>query len=86
MIWLKRDRCKREQEIVGELIEAGHDPVMLAAVALKLARAEEKQRPIEEVGEVRARRQNPAATADGAIGQTARLGDPTKEGKAQRFA
>ncbi|MBN2043777.1 MAG: DEAD/DEAH box helicase [Anaerolineales bacterium] len=56
MVWLQRDRCKREQEIVRDLIEAGHDPVMVAAVALKLARSEEKQRPIEEVSEVRARR------------------------------
>lgn len=61
MIWLKRDRCKREQEIVQDLIEQGHDPIMLAAVSLKLARAEEKQRPIEEVGEVRHRRK-PART------------------------
>ena len=60
IVWLKRDRCKREQEIVGELIEAGHDPLMVAAVALKLARAEEKQRPIEEVSEVRARRARPS--------------------------
>jgi ATP-dependent RNA helicase DeaD len=60
MVWLKRDRCKREQVIVGELIEAGHDPLMVAAVALKLARAEEKQRPIEEVSEVRTRRARPS--------------------------
>ncbi len=60
MVWLKRDRCKREQEIVADLIEEGHDPVMLAAVALKLARAEEKQRPIEEVSEVRSRRAKPS--------------------------
>jgi len=57
MVWLRRDRCKREQEIVMDLVEQGHDPVMVAAVALKLARAEEKQRPIEDVGQVRTRRQ-----------------------------
>ena len=60
MVWLNRDRCKREQEIVGELVEAGYDPLMVAAVALKLARAEEKQRPIEEVSEVRARQARPS--------------------------
>jgi ATP-dependent RNA helicase DeaD len=54
-VWLRRGRCKREQEIVTDLIEAGHDPLEIAAVALKLARAEEKQRPIEEVGAVRTR-------------------------------
>jgi len=55
-IWLRRDRCRRESEIVTELIAAGHDPLMIAAVALKLARAEEKQRPIEPISEVVARR------------------------------
>lgn len=55
-VWLRRGRCKREQEIVAELIEQGHDPLEIAAVALKLARAEEKQRPIEDVAEVRVRK------------------------------
>ena len=53
MVWLERDRCKREQEIVDELVIAGNDPVKVAAAALKLARVEEKQRPIDKVGEVR---------------------------------
>jgi ATP-dependent RNA helicase DeaD len=59
IIWLKRDRCKREQEMVADLVEQGHDPIMVAAVALKLARAEEKQRPIEDVSEVRRRVRKP---------------------------
>jgi ATP-dependent RNA helicase DeaD len=46
MIWLRRGRCSREREIVAQLLEDGHDPTEVAAVALKLARAEEKQRPI----------------------------------------
>jgi len=54
-VWLKRDRCQREQEIVNELLLGGHDPVKVAAVALKLARVKEKQRPIEQVSQVRAR-------------------------------
>jgi ATP-dependent RNA helicase DeaD len=37
---------------VTELAEAGHDPIEIAAVALKLARAEEKQRPIARMSEV----------------------------------
>ncbi len=46
MVWLRRGRCSREREIVAQLIEDGHDLAEVAAVALKLARAEEKQRPI----------------------------------------
>jgi ATP-dependent RNA helicase DeaD len=54
-VWLRRGRCVREREMVAELVEAGHDPVEVAAVALKIARAEEKQRPIEQVTPVEAR-------------------------------
>ena len=53
MMWLKRDRYKREKELVEGLVAEGFDPVSVAAAALKLARAEEKQRPIYPVGEVR---------------------------------
>jgi len=52
-IWLRRNRCQREREIVEELVESGHDPMEIATVAIKIARAEEKQRPIQEIGEVR---------------------------------
>lgn len=52
-MWLERDRCKREEEIVAELVEAGHDPQKVAAAALKMARVEEKQRPIQKLGELR---------------------------------
>jgi len=55
-VWLNRGRCHREQEIVAKMVEAGHDPAMIAAVALKLARAEEKQRPIEPLGKIKERR------------------------------
>lgn len=53
-IWLGRGRFKRELEMAQELIEAGHDPLNIAAAALKIARADEKQRPIAEVAEVKA--------------------------------
>jgi ATP-dependent RNA helicase DeaD len=53
MVWLRRDRCVREKEMVSDLMEAGFDPIDIAASALKLARAEEKQRPIAAVSEVR---------------------------------
>ncbi|OQY90057.1 MAG: hypothetical protein B6D38_04960 [Anaerolineae bacterium UTCFX1] len=54
-VWLGRGRYKRELEMVQELIAAGNDPLNIAAAALKIARADEKQRPIAEIGEVRTR-------------------------------
>ncbi|MCB8976471.1 MAG: DEAD/DEAH box helicase [Ardenticatenaceae bacterium] len=51
-VWLKRGRCARERELVNDLAEAGHDLLEIASVALKLARAEEKQRPIARISEV----------------------------------
>ncbi len=53
-IWLGRGRFKRELEMVQELITAGHDPLNIAAAAIKIARADEKQRPIAEVADVKA--------------------------------
>src|SRR5512139_689965 len=55
-IWLGRRRYKREMEMVQELIEAGHDPLNVAAAAVKIARADEKQRPIAEISEVKSER------------------------------
>ncbi|NCF65133.1 MAG: DEAD/DEAH box helicase [Chloroflexi bacterium] len=53
LVWLRRGRCSREREMVTKLIEEeGYDPLEIAASSLKLARAEEKQRPIERIGEV----------------------------------
>jgi ATP-dependent RNA helicase DeaD len=52
-IWLGRERYKRELEMVQTLVEEGHDPLNVAAAAIKIARADEKQRPIAEVGEVK---------------------------------
>ncbi len=51
-VWLRRGRCRRERELVAELTEAGHDPIEIAAIALKMARAEEKQRPIAQISKV----------------------------------
>lgn len=48
-MWLKRGRAKEERALVESLIADGADPLDLAAVALKIARAEEKQRPIAPV-------------------------------------
>jgi ATP-dependent RNA helicase DeaD len=52
-IWLGRGRYKRELEMVQELVEAGHEITNIAAAALKIARADEKQRPIAEISEVK---------------------------------
>ncbi|GAP13056.1 ATP-dependent RNA helicase CsdA [Longilinea arvoryzae] len=50
--WLKRGRCLHERELVEGLVAEGQDPVAIAAAALKIARAEEKQRPIDPISEV----------------------------------
>jgi ATP-dependent RNA helicase DeaD len=52
-VWLGRARYKRELEIVNQLIAEGFDPVMIAGAAIKMARGDEKQRPIAEVNEVK---------------------------------
>ncbi|MEM7125767.1 MAG: DEAD/DEAH box helicase [Chloroflexota bacterium] len=51
-IWLRRGRYRREREMVEAMIEEGFDPVEIAAAAIKVARAEEKDRPIAEVSPV----------------------------------
>ncbi len=48
-VWLKRGRCKRERELVDGLVAEGYDPLEVAAIALKMARAEDKQRPVAPV-------------------------------------
>ena len=45
-MWLKRQRVKEERALVEMMVAGGVDPLELASVALKLARGEEKQRPI----------------------------------------
>jgi ATP-dependent RNA helicase DeaD len=64
-IWLGRGRYKRELEMVQTLVEEGHDPLNVAAAALKIARADEKQRPIAEVGEVKDERKRPERAGTG---------------------
>jgi len=50
-VWLNRGRCQKERQMVAELVEAGHDPVQIAAIALKMSRSREKQRPIAPISE-----------------------------------
>lgn len=47
--WLVRGRCRRERELVEQLVANGFDPLEVAAAALKIARSEEKQRPVMPV-------------------------------------
>lgn len=49
VVWLKRSRFNKEREMVSLLIEQGYKVEDIAAAALKIARAEEKQRPITSV-------------------------------------
>jgi len=58
-VWLNRGRYSREMEMVTTLVEAGHDPLDVAAAALKMARADEKQRPIDPVSEVKKAERKP---------------------------
>ena len=50
--WLQRNRCKHEREMIDKLVEQGYDALEVAAAALKVARQEEKQRPVAEIREV----------------------------------
>lgn len=54
-VWLKRGRCGKERVTVQTLMDAGHDPVEIAAAALKMSRAQEKHRPIANVSDVKMR-------------------------------
>lgn len=67
MVWLKRGRCNREREMVSDLTTAGYDAMTIAAAALKVARGEEKQRPIAPISEVEERRA-PSRKRDGKSG------------------
>lgn len=46
MVWLKRGRCLNERALAEKMVADGFDPLDVAAAALKVSRAEEKQRPI----------------------------------------
>jgi len=56
LVWINRGRCAKERELVMELVEAGHDPIEIAAAALKLSRGDEKQRPIEAISPIESSR------------------------------
>jgi ATP-dependent RNA helicase DeaD len=55
-VWLRRGRCQHERDLVQILAAQGHDVAEIAAAALKLIRADEKQRPIAPISELREER------------------------------
>lgn len=50
-VWLRRGRYRQERDMVETLMGEGYDAVDIAAAALKLARTEERKRPIVPVSE-----------------------------------
>jgi len=51
-IWLQRARYNKERELVGKLADEGYDSHEIAAAAMRIARAEERRRPIAPISEV----------------------------------
>ncbi|WP_319587565.1 DEAD/DEAH box helicase [uncultured Desulfobulbus sp.] len=58
-VWIKRGRCRREREVVDMLVLTGHSPEDVAAAALKLARGDEKKRPIDSITPIKEEQFNP---------------------------
>ena len=83
-VWLGRARYKRELEIAQELVAAGHDPLQVAAAALKMARGDERQRPIAEVGEVKSDRREKEVGKAGRRESTGRRERPERGGDPRR--
>ncbi len=52
LVWLNRGRCKAERALVEQMVAEGHDPLDVAAAALKMVRAADNERPIEPIGKV----------------------------------
>ena len=58
--WLQRGRCEKESQMVTRLVEMGHDPLQIAAISIRMARGEEKQRPIAQISDVKEARDQKA--------------------------
>lgn len=52
---LMTEQLNAEVALVGQLIAEGHDPAMIAAAAMRLARSDELRRPVEDISPVRER-------------------------------
>ena len=55
-VWLKRGRTGGERRLAATLVDAGYDPLEIAAAALRHVRTVEGQRPILPLTEVQERR------------------------------
>lgn len=84
-VWLQRGRCKRERELVEKLVEMGHDPLDVAAVSIKLSRAEEKQRPIASVSPVVEFEMRPQGSRFDRNDRRPRFGEPANGGSRGGF-
>jgi ATP-dependent RNA helicase DeaD len=83
-IWLGRGRFKRELEMVEELLQQGHDPMHVAAAAVKIARADERQRPIAEIQEVKSERRDKEFSREGRQESNRRGERPERGGGTRR--
>jgi ATP-dependent RNA helicase DeaD len=86
-VWIKSGRCRREREVVDMLMLTGHTPEDIAAAALKLARGDEKKRPIDPITPIKEEQFNPRDRKNerfprGAVKQ-AEPGRPTGTGPGQ---
>jgi len=52
LVRLQHGRCQQELQMVTRLVEMGHEPLQIAAIALNSIWGEEKQRPIAPISEV----------------------------------
>ncbi len=57
-VWLERDRSKREQEMAEYLVASGHDPIKIAAAALKMVKQSENNSKIAKISEVQLNKYN----------------------------
>ena len=51
-IWLKRGRYSNEMEIVEKLVATGHEPMDVAAAALRVVREKDKEQAVENIAKV----------------------------------
>lgn len=79
--WLNRSRFKRERELVEQMVADGFDPLDVAAAALKIARAEEKQRPVLTVTPVTEYRPLPVPRTERPTNRTERASGSRFEGR-----
>jgi len=50
--YLQRGDCQKESQLVIRMVDMGYDPLLIAAIALKIVTSGEKQRPIPQISEV----------------------------------